>query len=283
MILISLQRGQGLGNQLWNIYAARGIAKKKSLQYRVLNTHHFKCRGFLHPSFSSPNSEYHSDATAQKASTSRYYEPQLVHPTSGLNITEYDDSILEIPKHTTLQGYFQSVSYLSPRSEILQEIGPPQIGFDGCTINIRGGEYRGLPTVLLDRDYYLRAVEYMRSEFGVRHFRIVTDDAKYARKLVPGLPVISSGGVKRVPYLPYVHPASSKIYRDFRSVQESRFQILSNSTFSWWAAYSGRAEEVIAPKFWMAYNENSDYWSTPGSFVDSWNWLGKDGSLLVRT
>ena len=279
MIASQLLSGQGLGNQLWTIYSTRGIAKQNNMPFKIRGAANFKCRGYLKPVLHSPDVEIAAHEGREKHLQNWIQEEQSFHPESGLNITDFEPRYFSLSPDTHIEGYFQSTKYLIPRNEIIQEIGPERTSFDGCTVNIRGGEYRNLPRILLKEAFYRRAVDYLMEAHGVRKFRIVTDDAKFASALLPGLPIISSGGVKRLPFLPYIHPKPQKIFLDFRAIQESRFQVLSNSTFSWWGAYSSAAEIVIAPKYWMGHVEDSCYWSTPGSYVQDWHWLDSRGKI----
>ena len=47
MIFIKFEKGQGLGNQLWNYVTLRSIAKYKSFDYSVLDYQNFKGIKFL--------------------------------------------------------------------------------------------------------------------------------------------------------------------------------------------------------------------------------------------
>jgi hypothetical protein len=46
-----------------------------------------------------------------------------------------------------------------------------------CVINFRGGEYRGIPNVLLEREYWKDSINYMLSINRNMKFLLITDDA----------------------------------------------------------------------------------------------------------
>ncbi len=67
---------------------------------------------------------------------------------------------------------------------------------------------------------------------------------------------------------------------DFSAIQSARYLVLSNSSFSWWGAYSNlNAKFVIAPKFWASFNYSNGYWSNGDSLTSGWHWLDREGRL----
>lgn len=278
MLSTTLLPGQGLGNQLWVIFALQKFAADKGLRFAVRNRERLKSSGF-------PNLDLGPDPILPKSDGPHLVlkEPQIFHPDTGENITTFDPTIgSKLTEWSEIEGYFQSVNYLPSKSDIQTQLATEGETFDGCTISFRGGEYKGISGVYLPPNYYQRAIEIVRERYGGEtKFRVVTDDAKEARRLFPGFPVHSSGGVKRLPFLPYLHPSKQRVARDFALVQKSRYHILSNSSFAWWACYSSTSSEfAIAPKYWAAFNRSNGYWSQGDSLTPGWMWLGRDGSLL---
>jgi hypothetical protein len=172
----------------------------------------------------------------------------------------------------------QSLSYISAhKNEISNWFKVPCETFDGCVINFRGGEYKGISNVFLGPNYYKNAIEHMLSINANMNFLVVTDDAEMAREYFPNYKIISSGGVKIIAGRIYISPPSKMIGRDFAILQNARYLILSNSSFSWWGAWTNQiAEVVIAPKYWAAYNVSKSFWSTAEIAEPTWIWKGRE-------
>jgi hypothetical protein len=63
-------------------------------------------------------------------------------------------------------------------------------------------------------------------------------------------------------------------------LQNCKFLILSNSSFSWWAAWTNQnATEIIAPKYWARHNLNQGFWSTGSIITRGWTYISKTGTI----
>ena len=60
-------------------------------------------------------------------------------------------------------------------------------------------------------------------------------------------------------------------------INSAKYLILSNSSFAFFPAWLGKAEIVIAPKYWARYNK--EYWSMEQNKVKGWKYLDKKGNL----
>ena len=148
MIYIKFEKGQGLGNQLWNYITLRSIAKYKSYDYAVLDYKYFKGIKFIHIDKSNKNLDK-SKFIEQKINNFNetiYYDKELDNFSC-----DYDNSILEISDNTILKGLFQSEKYiLDGKQEInnlikTKTINKKYLNEDWenlCILNIRGGEYK---------------------------------------------------------------------------------------------------------------------------------------------
>ena len=278
MIATEFYKGQGFGNQLWVYATLRSLAKSQNYKFSMISTHRFKGRSFLDLDFGERT--IRSSARFPKEryprNFSNYMREQLIRENDfNFDVSPADPNFFQLESNTLIDGNMQSLRYIAPfRSEITNWFKVDGDIFDGCVINFRGGEYKGIKNVFLGLDYYNRAIERIRSKNANMKFIVVTDDAEKAREYFPSFQIVSSGGVKIIAGRFYFSPPSHKIGEDFRLIQNARHLILSNSSFSWWGAWTNTvAETVIAPKYWAAYNVSKSFWSTAEIAEPSWTWL----------
>lgn len=123
-------------------------------------------------------------------------------------------------------------------------------GQDRVGVHVRCGDYMANPTNralygVLNADYYLRAIKYLAQE-NFRSIVIVSDEPQTAWELV-GRPL------QRLSGLP-VEMSIGTLIDDFCTLAQSQAVVMSNSTFSWWAAWvahSERQARVVLPNPWF--------------------------------
>jgi hypothetical protein len=281
MIATCLYSGQGLGNQLWAYSVIRSIAEDRGCEFGFLGQKRFKGDVLF------PNLKFGSHIEASPPAIPRvwipngfkyYYREEIVRNSNGIDVSLFDPKIWSAADGTFLDGGFQSEKYFSNPGKVKAWFDLGEKTRDVCTINLRGGEFKGVPSLFLPKQYFLDAISVVREADPKITFEVVTDDPKLARSWFPDYPVHSSGGVKRFHGGLYIHPKRSKIRDDFAKLQSSKYLILSNSSFSWWGAYTNlNAELIVAPKYWANFNGDDGQWSTGDSLTKSWVWLDKEG------
>lgn len=144
-----------------------------------------------------------------------------------------------------LDGYFQECLTQENFNEeirllkklfIKNEIGRR----DGCLIHIRGGDFVKLGwNSVTPKEYYIKAIGNMRSEYKQDKFYIVTDDREYSKTILDELTI-------------NYEFVGSSMYEDFYLIGSFKFRILSSSTFALLASALDDNEDsiVIAPEFW---------------------------------
>jgi len=278
--------GQGFGNQLWTYSVTRCAAIRNNYRFAIINSGKFKGKDFL-----TLNADIEISERRKKPSTkvpygftSVYRENQIFDTELSYDISPFDQNIAFPADGTLLEGPMQSENYiLEYKDQISGWFKVLGTEFDGCVINLRGGEYKSNPDLFLKKDYYQKAIEKILEFDSKCKFLIVTDDPKLAHEFFPKIAIQSSGGVRIYLRKIYISPKSKLIGEDFSWLQNSRYLILSNSSFSWWGAWTNtKVEMVIAPKYWARHNISVGRWSQGDSLTRGWLWLDRRGELFTH-
>lgn len=274
-----------LGNHMWQYAACRAIAEKLGYRWGVNPSP-------THDYFNGSNQMYFMDVDfgeEVRGIERDFHESWLTYNhVDSVNITMLDKCVYEIQDNTRLIGHngavggiYQSEDYLIDRKEDVAKwfslnknyrahyeeiLHQNNISLDDdlCVINFRGGEYRGIPNVLLRKEYWRDAVNHMLSFNPSMKFLVITDDPDCARMFMP-------------------FPMSAyhvDIGFDFYVVNQAKWCIISNSTFGWWAAWLNKnAKKIIAPKYWARHNVSDGYWATGDSYTRCFTYLDREGNL----
>ena len=159
-----------------------------------------------------------------------------------------------------LRGYFQSEKYFIDCKQIILEQFVFKIDMANqlqlslkkiqesvtISIHVRLGDYLhpNANSIMesFDLAYYKSAIEYMKMQFNHPRFLVFSDQIEIAKKLLH----IDAE-------LIYVDATFSKnADEDFYLMQSCQHHIITNSTFSWWAAYLNQQahKKVVAPQKW---------------------------------
>ena len=269
MIFIKFEKGQGLGNQLWNYVTLRSIAQYKSYDYSVIDFHNFKGITFLEIEKSNKNFNKF-DFVEEKTNNYNeiiYYDKELRNFSC-----DYDEAILEISDNTILNGLFQSEKYILPTKKLINDFIKTKknkifINEDWdklCILNIRGGEYKRHKNLILPKSYWTNAIKNMRKLYPKLIYKIVTDDYRYAKKLLPDIDIIKGD-----------------ISSDFNLLKKAKYLIISNSSFSYFPIRMGNDPDiVIAPFCWSRFGNKYNRWSSPANCYENFKWQDYKGNIV---
>ena len=275
--------GQGLGNQLFCYISARCIAEDLGESFGTAG------QGRLAVNVHSKKGMYFMDLDlgeniADPLLCRRYDEGEkrlyindcahdLIH---GCYVAGADESIYDIScgsDKVLIYGNMQSERYFGThRDEICswmkvkQEYDSDEFTADNiCIMNMRGGEYYGKHELFLEKKYWNDAMKYMRSIRSDMKFVIVTDDIEAAGKLFPKIPV---------------HHA--ELAKDYVTVKNARYLILSNSSFGFFPAYtSTTVKKIIAPKYWARHNISDGFWASEQNIYSIFSYMDRDGNIFT--
>jgi hypothetical protein len=275
MIIIELKGG--LGNQMFQYAIASIIAQKKSATV-LIDTNFFnktnKTQGFTLRNFelSIFNNPYIKASASEIAGFHQLSVISKLKKKLGLNYLKiyeepsfgFQADALSIKTPVYLKGYFQSYKYYIGNENYIKDIFSfPDDALDSVnvkimltiknansiSIHIRRGDY------VQDKvtqefhgncsfEYYLNAITLLTSNTSDFKLFFFSDDCDWVKEQFKDL-------------------ACSKIFIDHNKNEDSwkdmflmsccKHNIISNSSFSWWAAWLNKNSEkrVIAPKKWF--------------------------------
>lgn len=142
------------------------------------------------------------------------------------------------------------------------------LDMDTCIINVRGGEYKSIPNVLLRKEYWDGAMRFMKMRNKNIKFVVVTDDVPYAQSLFPE--------IKDIYHF--------SIGMDYYIINNAHNLILSNSSFAIFPAWLNPVPNkmVVAPRFWARHNVSSGYWASSDVFTFGWWFLDRNGYFYEK-
>jgi len=149
-------------------------------------------------------------------------------------------------------GYFQSESYFDKYSENVKSLFSYPLEFekrirkelpfifngDVTVINVRRGDYLHSPNYhpVVTPEYIYKAIELIPN---TRHYLIASDDIEWCKQNI------------ELPNSIYLE--GYKSYEQLWILSMCQSFVISNSSFSWWAAYLSRHSQkiVVAPETWF--------------------------------
>ena len=275
-----------LGNHMWQYSVCRVVAEKLGYDWGINSSP-------THDYYSGMNQMYFMDVDFGKNITgivNKFYEKWTIYKyqNENVNITMLDPRIYDISDNTILMGdngayggLFQSERYFHGRKidiinwfkikseyelEYQNKLSSLGISLNDnlCVINFRGGEYRGIPKVLCSTKYWVDSVNHMKQINPNMEFLIITDDPTYANQVIPL-------GIKTL---------HVDIGFDFYVVNKSKWTIISNSSFGWWAAYlNTTSNKIIAPKYFSCHNFSDGFWGLGESFTKDFYYMSRNGGI----
>jgi hypothetical protein len=266
MISTIFYKGMGTGNQLANYVTVRCLALDKGFKFGVMYPENFKGASFLKLDMGLPVIGGEIPVEGQPPITlpeglKWYYREQFID--NG----DYDPELKNVKDNTLIHGLLQGVKYFEHRRDMVQEwlkVPPPlMLDRNTCVINIRGGEYRYVPSFILPKSYWENGIKHMKSINPNMKFEVHTDDYEYARSLFPDYVIVSDIGL------------------NWRSLNYARYLLLSNSSFAILPVYlSNEARVVIAPKYFGRHNVSKGEWLLSQNIVDGFIYMDRDGKLF---
>ena len=174
----------------------------------------------------------------------------------------FDPDILSLGDQAYLEGYWQSEKYFLDIENIIrkefatrtipsgknQETESTIKSCDSVSIHIRRGDYANDAKTfnvhgICDLDYYHRCINRVTQSIPSPHFFIFGDDPEWTR----------SNLRTSFPTTYVTHNDLDQGHLDLHLMSQCRHNIISNSSFSWWAAWLNPDPRkiVLAPAQWF--------------------------------
>jgi len=170
----------------------------------------------------------------------------------------FDAMMLEAPADCVVFGYFQTPRYFQDIEDLLRiELATEDLGLEAghelvaeklrspaaVAVHVRRTDYVNNPNlVLLDRDYYQRAMDRLRDAVPNARFFVFSDDPAWCQSAFKedDIEVFAHAD----PFAPLV---------DLHLMSLASHHIIANSSYSWWAAWLGNkpGQHVLLPGRWF--------------------------------
>jgi hypothetical protein len=281
-----------LGNHMWNYVNCRIVAEKLGYEWGVCPTPtHDYLNGESQMYFMDVDFGKEVKVIGQNSRTLNIYEnipneyydipKHIYHDGQNVCINMYDPNVFNIKDNTMVHLIAQSEDYLIDRkNDIINwfkikeeyinkyEIKLKELNIkldnNTCVINFRGGEYVGVPNLICEKNYWQNSINYIKKVNSNINFIIITDDESVAKEYIGDYPCYHI-----------------EIGFDFYCINQSKYLILSNSSFGWWAAWLNQKHNlIIAPKYWARHNISDGYWALGDQYTRCFNYMDRVGNLL---
>jgi len=158
----------------------------------------------------------------------------------------------DIKDYCYIEGFFQNYNYYKNHENLIKDIFKIETNLDVrddvCYIHFRGGDFKNIPDYYLPLEYYNNAKYEMLKYKNDLKFIVITDDKEEASK-----------------YFKDDEINSNDMCSDFIRLYHSKYTIIPNSSFSYWAAWLSILNNInvktIAPEYWFNYNKNNHIWN----------------------
>ncbi len=248
----------GLGNQLFQYAIARTLCESspQDLYFDLDCETGTTKRKFELDKFNITEYKLISNICSMKYRMIRGINNPLLSSSFGY-VTEKEEFVIqEMQNYKYLDGYWQNELYFKRIKEILLS----EIKYNGALddskklllnnikdinsvgVHIRRGDYLSLDVYeILTLDYYYKSINMINDKIDNPHFYFFSDDIEWCKK-----------------NFNYLNNArfveGNSAVEDFMLLNNCKHKIISNSTFSWWAAWLDNSLDhiIIAPSKWYA-------------------------------
>lgn len=256
--MVTVKIGDGMGNQMYNYACGYAVSRRlgQKLRLDISECDNSTLRDFELDKFQVVYEDRESfpNRTVWQKLYKRLRRNLKYHVVMERDMYHVEERVFR--KHlrgTYLHGYWQCLGYFEEYLDEIRQMFVPAYDQSGevrklaqrlretptCALHVRGGDLGG-PA----REYFQRAIARMKQERPGVTFLVFTNDAPRAKECLE-----DGDGTEDMRYISDMGAFSD--VDEFWLMSSCQNQIISNSTYSTWAAYLNTMPErvVIAPDF----------------------------------
>ena len=254
-----------LANQMFQYASLKGIAKNRGYQFSIPPENVF---GQNDPLVKNDNLNIYNVFGIDKTNNIQIVQNPMLQE----RMHEFDEELFRsCPDNVDLFGYFQSPKYFNHISDeiksdftfteevdaLCSEMFDSIEGDKVIALHIRRTDYTKNPNhPLQPMEYYENALKHFDKNDRILVF---SDDPKWCQEqelFADDIIMISEGNDADI---------------DLCLMSKCNYHIIANSSFSWWGAWLGDSEKVIAPSNWFA--DSCAGKSVKDMEFSDWTWL----------
>ena len=254
-----------LANQMFQYASLKGIAKNRGYEFSIPPENVF---GQNDPLVKNDNLNIYNVFGIDKTNNIQIVQNPMLQE----RMHEFDEELFRsCPDNVDLFGYFQSPKYFNHISDeiksdftfteevdtLCSEMFDSIEGDKVIALHIRRTDYTTNPNhPLQPMEHYENALKHFDKNVRILVF---SDDPKWCQEqelFADDIIMISEGNDADI---------------DLCLMSKCNYHIIANSSFSWWGAWLGDSEKVIAPKNWFA--DSCAGKSVKDMEFSDWTWL----------
>lgn len=178
-------------------------------------------------------------------------------------VFRYNPELYRLKGDIYFEGYWQSEKFFfESRNEIKQTFSFPEISgtenkeliniIDGKTaaIHVRRGDYlKEKYLFVCDKNYYKNSIDILINKYGITKLIVFSNDIEWCRENL---------NKRELETIYCTWNSGSDSWKDMALISLCPYIIISNSSFSWWAAYLNKnpGKKILCPEIWAKKNKN---------------------------
>ena len=261
-----------LANQMFQYAALKGIAKNRGFDFVLPPKSEFGKRD-TNVRMDAGNSIYDVFGFFERERFSNLKYELTTQNMCPERVHGFDNEMFnECPDDVDLFGYYQTPKYFENISDEIRQDFIFSVEFeeifsnvkdeyeltdDLISLHIRRGDYLNNPNhPVQPLEYYEKALDMLPKDINVVIF---SDDPYWC---------IEQEAFKDDKYMISADNAADF---DLFFMTKCKYHIIANSSFSWWGAWLGNSEKIIAPKNW--FSDSCVYKEVNDMEFGDWSWL----------